>query len=99
MQRNGMLEDTFWNCVSLPISGIHGDIIGLFLEFTEMTRLIVGERRRESMMKLGQNIGPADSLDTLFNCYLKGSKQSLEHNTDLRHLLIILYNFSGGRHK
>ena len=52
MQRHGILEDTYWNCVSIPISGIHGDIIGLYLEFTEMTRLIVGERRRESSKSL-----------------------------------------------
>lgn len=72
MRRNGILEDTFWNCVSLPVSGIHGDIIGLFLEFTEMTRLIVGERRRNAMMKVGQEIGSVESLNNLFTCYLKG---------------------------
>jgi PAS domain S-box-containing protein len=71
MQRNGILEDTFWNCVSLPISGIHGDIIGLFLEFTEMTRLIIGERRRDSMMRLGQTARSAESLDALFSSYLQ----------------------------
>lgn len=71
MQRNGILEETFWNCVSLPISGIHGDIIGLFLEFTETTRLIVGERRRDSMMILGHAARSAESLDALFSTYLK----------------------------
>ena len=72
MKRNGLLEDTFWNSVSLPISGIHGDVIGLFIEWTEMTRLIINERRRDSMMKLSQNARSAESVDAIFNTCLKG---------------------------
>lgn len=76
MRRNGMLEDTFWNSVSLPISGIHGDIIGLFLEFTEMTRLVIAERRRETMMQLSQNARSAESVDAIFDTCLRGMEKS-----------------------
>ena len=76
--RNGCLEETYWDFTFLPIPGAQEDVIGLFLELTETTKLVLGERRQASIMTLSRRIGSADSLETLWSCYLSALEGAVE---------------------
>ena len=91
VRRNGFLEETYWDFISLPIPGLEGDVTGLFLELTETTKIVLAERRRASVMRINEHIGSVDSMEMLFSCYLHALDGAVE---DVPYAL--LYHVSDG---
>ena len=66
MHRTGYLEETYWDLLGLPIVAAEGHVAGQYLELTEVTKVVKGDRRRGNIMKLHHEIGSADSLHDLW---------------------------------
>lgn len=79
MNRNGFLEETYWELVGLPVfSPGENSVAGHYSELTDITKMVLGERRRSSIMRILQHISPADSLEDLWARYLQALEASVE---------------------
>ncbi|KAF2721549.1 hypothetical protein K431DRAFT_284702 [Polychaeton citri CBS 116435] len=85
MQRNGFLEETYWDFTLLPLMGSHGTAVGVLCELKEATKQVTGERRRASIMRVTEQVGSMDSLDALWDTYLHGLEPAEE---DIRFALL-----------
>ncbi|KAL1388843.1 histidine kinase [Phyllosticta capitalensis] len=70
-------EETYWSFTMLPIIGPDGTAVGALDEFVESTASVIGVRRMNTLITLGEKATSASSLDDLWKMVLEG----LEPNT------------------
>lgn len=71
-------EQTYFDFSLLPIMDRHGRVVGCLDEFSESTKLVRGERRRTSVLKLSESITQASTLKGLWDNYLAGLEFTAE---------------------
>lgn len=59
-----------------PIVGPDGTALGVVDEFTETTTQVIGDRRRETLMRLNQSVAKVNTVKELWFEYLEGLEQS-----------------------
>lgn len=68
--RNGFQEESYWDFVSLPIIGSGGHVFGQFVELQEMTKAVVGVRRRDAVIAARKRMETVETLQELWRSYL-----------------------------
>ncbi|PRX50378.1 response regulator receiver and ANTAR domain protein [Prauserella shujinwangii] len=53
MRRHGYLEETYWTFSYSPIHDERGEVAGVFVATTDMTPRVVGDRRLDTLRRLG----------------------------------------------
>ena len=53
MQRHGYVEETYWTFSYSPIRDESGEVAGVFVATTDVTSQVLGERRLETLSRLG----------------------------------------------
>lgn len=76
MERNGILEETYWNFVIAPLLGENGYALGALDAFTEQTQSVMAQRRREIISHLSKEVTEVTSLKALWSTFLDGLSQS-----------------------
>jgi PAS domain S-box-containing protein len=72
LERQGSLEETYWDMTLLPILDGGGEVAGIVNEVVETTIIVTGERRRAGITHLSDNIAGASTFPELWNAVLKG---------------------------
>lgn len=70
MVRHGFVEETFWSFTILPLYDSQGRNVGAYDEITDETTTVVSERRRASVMLLGDKVRAVSKLDDLWHAAL-----------------------------
>ncbi|KAK8157980.1 hypothetical protein BKA80DRAFT_207557 [Phyllosticta citrichinensis] len=65
-------EETYWSFTMLPIIGPDGTAVGALDEFVESTGAVIGVRRMNTLIALGEKASSARSLDELWKLVLEG---------------------------
>jgi len=63
MHRFGFIEETYFTWSYSPIRDESGGVGGVFTAVTETTKRVLGERRLETLQRLGQQIGHSKTTD------------------------------------
>ncbi|KAK4494259.1 hypothetical protein PRZ48_014557 [Zasmidium cellare] len=71
IERNGFLEETYWDFTLLPVLSLDGHAMGALDEITEMTTSVTGERRRNAVSSLTEYIETASTLPQLWSAVLE----------------------------
>lgn len=74
IERKGYLEETYWDVTILPIPNKDGHVVGVMIELVETTLLETGERRRDSIATLNDNLTKASTFPELWASVLEGLK-------------------------
>jgi signal transduction histidine kinase len=72
LERNGFLEETYWDVTMTPIVGHDGTAVGVQSVLVECTRAVRGERRVVTTANLGKKIASAGSLEDVWSSFLSG---------------------------
>lgn len=72
LDRQGFLEETYWDATLTPAIGPDGGAIGVQNVLTECTKAVRGERRRITTTNLGKRIASAATLEELWSSFLGG---------------------------
>lgn len=72
LDRQGFLEETYWDATLTPAIGPCGTVIGVQNVLTECTKAVRGERRRVTTTNLGKRIASAATLEELWSSFLGG---------------------------
>jgi signal transduction histidine kinase len=72
LERNGFLEETYWDVTMTPIVGHDGTAVGVQSVLVECTRAVRGERRVVTTANLGKRIASAGSLEDVWSSFLSG---------------------------
>jgi signal transduction histidine kinase len=72
LERNGFLEETYWDVTMTPIVGHDGTAVGVQSVLVECTRAVRGERRVVTTANLGKHIASAGSLEDVWSSFLSG---------------------------
>lgn len=75
------LEETYWNFTILPIIDSDGNAIGALDEFVECTTQVIGERRINTLICLGEKAGSAKGIQELWGLILSGLESSSQDVT------------------
>jgi hypothetical protein len=76
MHRNGYPEDTYWSFNLIPVVGPQGSTIGIIDEFSEVTEHVVGDRRRDAIVRINKAIVSVNSVKELWFEFLEGLERS-----------------------
>ncbi|KAF2087680.1 hypothetical protein K490DRAFT_16186, partial [Saccharata proteae CBS 121410] len=60
-------EETYWSFTMLPIIGPDGIAVGALDEFTEATSSVIGERRMNTLIHMGENAAGAKGIHDLWD--------------------------------
>ncbi|KAF2165007.1 hypothetical protein M409DRAFT_67675 [Zasmidium cellare ATCC 36951] len=71
IERNGFLEETYWDFTLLPVLSLDGHAMGALDEITEVTTSVTGERRRNAVSSLTEYIETASTLPQLWSAVLE----------------------------
>jgi signal transduction histidine kinase len=72
LERNGSLEETYWDATFTPTIGQDGRAIGVQGVLLECTRAVRGERRRVTTTNLAKHISSAGTLTEVWSSFLNG---------------------------
>lgn len=72
LERNGFLEETYWDATLTPAIGPEGTAVGVQNVLTECTRAVRMERRRIATVNVGKRITAAATLEELWASFLGG---------------------------
>jgi signal transduction histidine kinase len=72
LERNGFLEETYWNATFTPTIGQDGRAVGVQGVLLECTRAVRGERRRVTTTNLAKHIASAGTLTEVWSSFLTG---------------------------
>lgn len=72
MERNGILEETYWSFVITPVLGDDGYAAGAVDCFTEMTSSVLSQRRRDIVAHLTKETNDITNMRELWPKFLKG---------------------------
>ena len=65
MERDGIVQETYWNYSFTPLHDEHGDIVGIFNQGHETTQQVITQRAlRESQERLELALGASNSVGT-----------------------------------
>lgn len=67
IQRNGFLEEGFFNLIVMPLFDDEGSVVGFYEPVTEVTKQNLAERRMHTLMKVGERTSLAVSLEDLWS--------------------------------
>ncbi|KAB2578695.1 hypothetical protein BFW01_g9604 [Lasiodiplodia theobromae] len=88
------LEETYWSFTMLPIIDSDGAAIGALEEFVETTNQVIGERRMNTLITLGEKASSAKGIEELWSLILT----SLEPNShDVTYALLYSVSEDGVR--
>ncbi|KAK7613745.1 hypothetical protein BKA81DRAFT_357936 [Phyllosticta paracitricarpa] len=65
-------EETYWSFTMLPIIGPDGTAVGALDEFVESTATVIGVRRMNTLITLGEKAAAASSIKELWKLVLEG---------------------------
>ncbi|KXT06013.1 hypothetical protein AC579_846 [Pseudocercospora musae] len=71
IQRQGFLEESYWNFTLLPVYDELGTVVGTYDELTESTAAVVSERRRAEINDVSKSLRTARTLPDLWPAVLK----------------------------
>lgn len=72
MERNGILEETYWNFVMSPMVSESGYAEGLLDSFTEQTSNLITQRRRDIVANLAHETASISTLKELWPAFTEG---------------------------
>ena len=72
LERNGFLEETYWDATFTPSIGHDGRAAGVQGVLVECTRAVRGERRRVATTNLAKRIASAGTLADVWSSFLDG---------------------------
>lgn len=70
MERDAMLEETYWNFIMSPILGDNGYACGALDSFSEITMTVIIQRRRDMVVRMTQETSSALTLKQLWQKFL-----------------------------
>lgn len=70
INRNGYLEDAFFNLRVIPIQNQEGKVLGFYEPVSETTRQVLSGRRLETLLEVGENISSSTSIEDLWRALL-----------------------------
>lgn len=71
LEREGFVEETYWNIHLLPVPGPKGHTIAVINEYTESTASVFNEQRRQLLAKVNEHASAVESLAELWKCLLQ----------------------------
>lgn len=77
LERNGLVEETYWNIHLLPVPGPDGHTIAAINEYTESTSAVYHEQRRILVARISEHTSLAESLSSLWSTCLSDLKEHL----------------------
>ncbi|KAK5117379.1 hypothetical protein LTR62_005997 [Meristemomyces frigidus] len=78
LERNGIREESQFDFSFIPVMGLDGLPVGLFVELVESTQKVRGERRRASMLHFNEVFAAAQTLDELWRVLFAGLQRAVE---------------------
>lgn len=78
IQRQGFLEESYWDFTLLPVFDERGVVVGSYNELTESTAFVMSERRSGEVNKLSDLVRSAHTLDELWPAVLQSVENSPE---------------------
>ncbi|THY87032.1 hypothetical protein D6C93_07692 [Aureobasidium pullulans] len=66
-ERNGILEETYWNFVIFPIVGSEGYALGAVDSLVELTRHVISQRRGEVVEKLKEQVSGSGTISDIWH--------------------------------
>ncbi|KAK7535176.1 uncharacterized protein J3D65DRAFT_630348 [Phyllosticta citribraziliensis] len=82
-------EETYWSFTMLPIIGPDGTAVGALDEFVESTGSVIGVRRMNTLIALGEKASSARSIEELWTLVLEGLEPN---NQDIPFALLYSVN-------
>lgn len=71
LMRNDVLEETYFSFTFLPITDEHGNVVGHHEPVSETTRLVVSERRLDTLLQLSEETSTARTFDVFWRSVLQ----------------------------
>ncbi|KAI5251064.1 hypothetical protein E4T42_04636 [Aureobasidium subglaciale] len=65
-ERNGVLEETYWNFIIFPIIGAEGYALGAIDSLVELTRHVINQRRGDVVEKLKEQVATCTTLSEIW---------------------------------
>lgn len=70
LERNGKMEETYWNIHILAVPGPQGHIIAAINEYSESTSAVLHDQRRKLVARLTEHTSLAENLHDLWQTFL-----------------------------
>ncbi|KAG9726700.1 hypothetical protein KCU73_g12829, partial [Aureobasidium melanogenum] len=65
-ERNGVLEETYWNFVIFPLIGEDGYVLGAMHSLVELSALVINERRANVVEKLKEQVSTGTTISEIW---------------------------------
>jgi PAS domain S-box-containing protein len=65
MQRDGLIEESYWNYSFTPIRSENGDVVGVFNQGNETTERVLGQRLQEFRLELERRLRELEDPDAM----------------------------------